>query len=548
MNAPVGSWVTGERPRSAPRHRAWSAVGAGLFAASLLVGFGPGPSMAADPVYTRPVDVIFVIDRSGSMDEITPNPADPIVPGVNNTRLGWANDAANDLVTALEANGGVGGPTGLHHVGLVTYGGGSSTLNLALGAATGPEVHAAIDVWDGFAGDGGTPIDSGMAAAVAAMTAGRRDTVDGVAVLQVVIMLSDGRPNPEPGARPTPDEIAAYLAAADQAYSIGIGPTGTGDPGSEPDLALMQSLANPASAYQHLVDAASLPSLFAGVAEQILVANVEIQASANPAGPVDPGTPVTYDITVWNDAEDTPLTSVAVTADGCAVVSGPVMAGGNQDGLLEMGESWAYSCTKNLDVATDTQACAATTFIGGGTDSACVTVSVAIVPPTPTPTPPDPAPATPAPTPTPAAPGPASPAPSPTPAPAALAPSTTPMPSEQPELVSPSPTPRPDVAMIPPPPAAPPAPPSDEGPVAQPESPDVVGGVLAVALQQVSTVVKPEAAVAVASAFSFPLALMAAVVFFLVGQGRLDARDPKLRSAPRTPQETVLSFRNEEEL
>ena len=63
-----------------------------------------------------------------------------------------------------------------------------------------------------------------------------------------------------------------------------------------------------------------------------------------------------------------------------------------------------------------------------------------------------------------------------------------------------------------------------------------------------SSVVKPDAAVAVASAFSFPLALMAAVVAFLVGQGRVDARDPKLRSAPRTPQEMVLSFRNEEEL
>ena len=57
-----------------------------------------------------------------------------------------------------------------------------------------------------------------------------------------------------------------------------------------------------------------------------------------------------------------------------------------------------------------------------------------------------------------------------------------------------------------------------------------------------------DAAVAVASAFSFPLALMAAVVAFLVGQGRVDARDPKLRSAPRTRQEMVLSFRNEEEL
>jgi hypothetical protein len=92
----------------------------------------------------------------------------------------------------------------------------------------------------------------------------------------------------------------------------------------------------------------------------------------------------------------------------------------------------------------------------------------------------------------------------------------------------------------------PPAPPADGGSIVQPT--DVIGGVLAVALQQVGAVVKPEAAVAVATAFSFPLALMVAVLGFLVGQGRIDARDPKLRKAPRTPKDMVMNFRNEEEL
>jgi hypothetical protein len=41
---------------------------------------------------------------------------------------------------------------------------------------------------------------------------------------------------------------------------------------------------------------------------------------------------------------------------------------------------------------------------------------------------------------------------------------------------------------------------------------------------------------------------MGAVVAFLVGQGRIDARDPKLRSAPRTPKDMVMTFRNEEDL
>ena len=120
-------------------------------------------------------------------------------------------------------------------------------------------------------------------------------------------------------------------------------------------------------------------------------------------------------------------------------------------------------------------------------------------------------------------------------------------------MASSSPTPTsPTTAGLQPPPPAPPAPPTDGGPAAPPPDAllpaDVVGGVLAAAVEQVATVVKPEAAALVATAFSFPLILMVAVVCFLIGQGRIDARDPKLRSAPRTPQDTVLKFREEEEL
>ena len=102
------------------------------------------------------------------------------------------------------------------------------------------------------------------------------------------------------------------------------------------------------------------------------------------------------------------------------------------------------------------------------------------------------------------------------------------------------------------PPPAPLAPPTDgDSPATPPNAllpADVVGGVLAAAVEQVATVVKPEAAALVATAFSFPLLLMVAVVCFLIGQGRVDARDPKLRAAPRTPKDIVLSFQDEEEL
>jgi hypothetical protein len=520
---------------------ALAAVGSGLM---------PTPSAAGEPVYQRPLDVVLIIDRSGSMDEITPDPAAPIVPGVNNTRLGWANDAANALVSSLEAAGGV-GAGGLHQVGLVTYGGGTSTIDLPLGASDGGAVHGAIDVWDGFAGGGNTPLKEGMASAVATMTAGGRIEVDGVAVLRVFILLSDGRPNPDPGSRPGDADIAAFLGAVDQAFGIGIGATGGADPGREPDLALMQAVSNPVTNFSQVVDAASLPNLFSGMTEELLYGDIQISSSAAPGGPVDPGTPVTFTYVVWNNSEDTPLTEVAVADTACDSVSGPAMAGGNADAHLSAGETWTYTCTASLDASAASDACATGHFIGGGSDESCAELAVLVVAPTSSPSPtanPAPiSPPAPSPSPAPAAPPPAA---SPSPAPAAVAVTEpSPSPSEMPaEIASPTPTPEPPrTAVVEPPPLVlPPAPPADGGSIVQPT--DVIGGVLAVALQQVGAVVKPEAAVAVATAFSFPLALMVAVLGFLVGQGRIDARDPKLRKAPRTPKDMVMNFRNEEEL
>jgi hypothetical protein len=61
-------------------------------------------------------------------------------------------------------------------------------------------------------------------------------------------------------------------------------------------------------------------------------------------------------------------------------------------------------------------------------------------------------------------------------------------------------------------------------------------------------VVKPAAAAAVASTFSFPLTLMIAVLLFLLVQRHMDARDPKLRAAPRTTAEALLEFQDEDGL
>ena len=53
---------------------------------------------------------------------------------------------------------------------------------------------------------------------------------------------------------------------------------------------------------------------------------------------------------------------------------------------------------------------------------------------------------------------------------------------------------------------------------------------------------------AVAAEFGFPLALAAAVLGFLLIQGYVDRRDPKLRMAPQSMSETYVRFSMEEQL
>jgi hypothetical protein len=80
------------------------------------------------------------------------------------------------------------------------------------------------------------------------------------------------------------------------------------------------------------------------------------------------------------------------------------------------------------------------------------------------------------------------------------------------------------------------------GPVA------LVGEVLSAAAQEIVRVVRPEAAVAVATEFTFPLTLALAVLGFLLIQGYVDRRDPKLRMAPQTSLDTIMQFKTEEQL
>ena len=76
---------------------------------------------------------------------------------------------------------------------------------------------------------------------------------------------------------------------------------------------------------------------------------------------------------------------------------------------------------------------------------------------------------------------------------------------------------------------------------------DLVGGVVSAAVAQVGLIVRPDAAVAVAAEFTFPLALALAVLVFLVAQNQVDRRDPKLRMAPEHASETLIGFTSEDQ-
>ncbi len=75
---------------------------------------------------------------------------------------------------------------------------------------------------------------------------------------------------------------------------------------------------------------------------------------------------------------------------------------------------------------------------------------------------------------------------------------------------------------------------------------DAVGEAAADMVVGVNTVVKPQAAAAVANSFSFPLALMVIVVLFLIVQPRVDRRDPRLRALSNSSDEREIGFQDED--
>lgn len=224
---------------------------------------------------TVPLDVEIILDTSGSM---TSNSSG------GHTRLYWAEAAATQLVNQLDGNGGVGGASGLHHVGLTTFSGSSATPHPSLWTSDANTVNLAIS---GLVAGGTTPFKTGMATGAGDLTAHPQ-----AGAQHVIIFLSDGRPNPDQGPsgsvatittnnqRPTQAELDAFLASADKIYSIAIGPPSSGSSSNDVDTGLMQLLAKGAATYYN-INESGLPALFGNIFTQIACPSLVITASSD---------------------------------------------------------------------------------------------------------------------------------------------------------------------------------------------------------------------------------------------------------------------------
>jgi uncharacterized membrane protein len=244
-----------------------SGLGAMMILATAGGSFAAGPGVVSPTATTTavcgtvPLDVEIIVDSSGSMSSnYSGSPS--------HTRLYWAQAAATQLVSQLDANGGVGGASGLHHVGLTKFSGTTATVVQALGTATASQMSSSIA---GLSASGNTPFKTGMSVGATDLTAHARATAN-----HVIIFLSDGRPNPDQSGRdglvatnsnyqrPTQSDLDAFRGSAGTIFSIAIG-TGGGSGSNLVDLGLMKLLAKGPSTYYNVVDSSLLPTLFSSI-------------------------------------------------------------------------------------------------------------------------------------------------------------------------------------------------------------------------------------------------------------------------------------------
>jgi hypothetical protein len=318
-----------------------------------------------------PLDVELIIDRSGSMGD---NSSD------GHTRMYWAQHAADQLVDSLQANGGVGTDQN-HHVGVTSFHNTSAHVDLSLDGASASAVKSAID---GLTSSGNTPLAAGMTAGAGDMTANGRDTESGLTVQHVIIIMSDGRPWPDGApARPSAGQISSFKGSADSIYSIAIGQGGTAGTANEVDLALMASLAKPASGYFNVTSASDLPALFGDIFNSIACRpGIQVDKTADtktlPAG----GGDVTYSYDVTN-VGNVALSNVSVSDDKCSPVT-YASGDSDHDTKLDLSETWTFTCTATL-TKTTTNVATATGWHGDTKVEDDDSATVEVADPTPTP-------------------------------------------------------------------------------------------------------------------------------------------------------------------
>ena len=318
-----------------------------------------------------PLDVELIVDRSGSMGTNSSN---------GHTRMYWAQDAADQLVDSLDTNGGVG--TGQnHHVGVTSFHNTTAHVDLSLDGANAAAVKAAID---GLTASGNTPLAAGMAAGAGDMAANGRTTDSGLDVQHVIIILSDGRPWPDGApARPSAGQISSFKGSADSIYSIAIGQGGTAGTANEVDLALMASLAKPASGYFNVTSASDLPALFADIFTSIACRpGIQVDKSADTGSLPAGGGDVTYTYEVTN-VGNVALSNVDVSDDKCSPVTYE-SGDSDHDSKLDLSETWTFTCTADL-TKTTTNVATATGWHGDTKVEDDDKVTVKVADPTPTP-------------------------------------------------------------------------------------------------------------------------------------------------------------------
>ncbi len=239
---------------------------------------------------------------------------------------------------------------------------------------------------NGLAANGVTPLKSGMAVGAGDMTAHDRTTDFGLAVIQIIVLLSDGSPNPNedppyntpPWAdtnatqRPTLANATAFLGSADQVFSIAIGAGGSGS--GAVDLPLMAGLAKPSDPNHaaHVVNAADLPNLFTGIFQAIGCPSISVAKANNapPAGVAQGGSVnYTLTLTVVNGFIDATIVDQLPAGIGNATAisdGGTYAAGTNRI-------TWVLTSVTNGKQLTYTAAVAANAALGAHTNTATIT-------------------------------------------------------------------------------------------------------------------------------------------------------------------------------